>query len=74
MSFPLFNAKELDAPPLGAAASAQDPAKANSSQGASCPREPAQPTHYLRDLLVILIVLALLAGVAALAYYFPRWL
>jgi hypothetical protein len=74
MSFPLFNVKELDARPVGQAPAAPTSADPNASKGPSCPPEPAPPTTYARDLVVILLVLALLAGIVALAYYFPRWL
>lgn len=74
MGFPLFNVKELDAPPVGRLDAPSPDTKPEDRAKAACPADPAQPTTYLRDLVVILIVVALLAGIAVVAYYFPRWL
>ena len=78
MSFPLFNPKELEGRPSNSGVS-PSPASAASNgkgeQGAACGVQgPAKPTTYLRDLVVIVLVLAALVGVLLLAYYAPRWM
>ena len=78
MSFPLFNPKELEGRPSSSGVSPSSTAASSNGvgkQGAACEVQgPAKPTTYLRDLVVIVLVLAALVGVLLLAYYAPRWM
>jgi hypothetical protein len=72
MSFPLFDVKKLEEKPTAAVAKQQE-GPAVLSYGA-CPSDPPKPTTYLRDIVVVLLVLAFLLGIVVLAYRLPSWL
>lgn len=78
MSFPLFNPKELEGRPSTSSVSPSSASAASNGkgeQGAACEvQDSAKPTTYLRDLVVIVLVAALLAGILLLAYYAPKWI
>jgi hypothetical protein len=78
MNFPLFDLNDLDpkSRPTDAlpAPSRRPDASAPSSDGAGCPPDRPRPMAYLRDLVVILLVVAALATLLLLARYVPTWL